>query len=170
MEFRGQILHFLFFPLGHPPFPGRKLLPSDRSKVSSNLSLSTGRPECKCNSKLYFLSSSPSLTTIFKREKYIHPAHPSLHHVMRKIRDNHSYYPCHTASPHFSPERETRARRCPKILGFDESSPRPELGTKAVERRERDKARRRTIQYVEPFVRAERRRFGPAPHSLGEVG
>ncbi len=27
-------------------------------------------------------------------------------------------------------------------------------------RRERDKARRRTLQYVEPFVRAERRRFG----------
>ncbi len=27
-------------------------------------------------------------------------------------------------------------------------------------RRVRDKARRRTLQYVEPFVRAERRRFG----------
>ncbi len=46
-------------------------------------------------------------------------------------------------SPHFSPEREARARRCLKIQGFDESSP---------ERRERDKVRRRTVQYVEPFV------------------
>ena len=36
--------------------------------------------------------------------------------------------------------------------------------------RARDKARRRTVQYVEHFVRAGRRRFGPAPHSLGEVG
>ena len=63
-------------------------------------------------------------------------------------------------SPDFSPGREARERRCPEIQGFDESSPRPELGTKAAERRERDKARRRTVQVVEPFVRAERRRFG----------
>ncbi len=56
-----------------------------------------------------------------------------------------------TASPHSSPGREVRERRCLKIQGFDESS---------AERRERDKAPRRTIQVVEPFVRAERRRFG----------
>ncbi len=64
-------------------------------------------------------------------------------------------------NPHFSPERDVRVRRCPEIQGFDKSS---------AERRERDKARSRTIQYVEPSVRAERRRFGPAPHSLGKVG
>jgi len=74
------------------------------------------------------------------------------------------------SSPHFSPDRETRGRRCPEIQGFDESSTRPELGTKAAERRTRAKARKRTVQYVESFVRAERIRFGPAPHSLGEVG
>ncbi len=66
-----------------------------------------------------------------------------------------------TLNPHFSPEREVRERRYLKIQGFDDSS---------AERRERDKARRRTVQYVEPFVRALRRRFGPASHSLGEVG
>jgi len=37
-------------------------------------------------------------------------------------------------------------------------------------RRVRDKVRRRALQYVEPFVRAERRKFGGAPQSLGEVG
>ena len=82
----------------------------------------------------------------------------------------HENYFQQSASPQFSPGREARARRCPEIQGFVESSPRPELGTKAAERRVRDKARRRTVQYVEPFVRAERRRFGSAPHSLGEVG
>jgi len=34
--------------------------------------------------------------------------------------------------------------------------------------RERQSAQ--AYYYVEPFVLAERRRFGPAPHSLGEVG
>ena len=34
------------------------------------------------------------------------------------------------------------------------------LRLRSAERRARDKARRRTVQYVEPFVRAERRRFG----------
>ncbi len=66
-------------------------------------------------------------------------------------------------SPQLSPRREARSRRCLEIQGFDESSPRPELGTKATERRERDKARRRTVQVVDPLVRAERRRFG-LPH------
>jgi len=48
--------------------------------------------------------------------------------------------------PNFSPGREARAHRCPEIQGFVEISPRPELGTKAADRRERDKARRRTLQ------------------------
>ncbi len=47
-------------------------------------------------------------------------------------------------SPHFSLEREVRERRCLKIQGFDESS---------AERRERDKTRKSTLLYVEPFVR-----------------
>ena len=63
--------------------------------------------------------------------------------------------------PHFSPGREVRERRFLKTQGFDESS---------AERPERDKARRHTVQYVEPFVRAGLCRFGPAPHSLSEVG
>ncbi len=63
----------------------------------------------------------------------------------------HENYFQQSASPHISPEREARGRRCPEIQGFVESS---------AERREKDKARRRTLQSVEPFVRAERRRFG----------
>ncbi len=66
---------------------------------------------------------------------------------------------------------DTRLRLgSPRPVFDPEAQTRRELGTKAAERRERDKARKRTRQVVEPFVRAERCRFGPAPHSLGEVG
>ncbi|MEE9144936.1 MAG: hypothetical protein V3U06_09240 [Candidatus Binatia bacterium] len=47
----------------------------------------------------------------------------------------------------------------PEDTRFRRELPRPELGSKAAERRERDKAQRRTLQHVEPFVRAERRMF-----------